>query len=107
MVGAPGGPLRVVGVAKLEAPDQALVPRLVIVRAQQRYAVPPVRPVTTIGELLPLPLNAGPVAAAHVTWWLVSTPPLRLAGVKVTLTCPAPAVAVPIVGADGAAPVGV
>ena len=44
-----------VGVTELEAFDHELVPTVLVVFTQHEYVVPLLRPVTTIGELVPVP----------------------------------------------------
>ena len=56
MVGAPGG-TTATGVALLEGPDAAPGPAALVAMTVQVYAVPLVRPLTTIGELGPVLVN--------------------------------------------------
>ena len=59
MVGAPG---TVNGVALLEGPEAAPGPAALVAKTVQVYAVPLVRPLTTIGDPAPLLLNPPQVA---------------------------------------------
>ena len=59
MVGAPG---TVNGVALLEGPDVAPGPAALVATTVQVYAVPLVRPLTTIGEFAPVLVNPPQVA---------------------------------------------
>jgi hypothetical protein len=63
------------------------------------YAVPFVRPLTVIGEDVPVPVNP---PGDEITVYPVIAPPPTLEGaVKVTDAEASPPVAVPIVGASG------
>ena len=63
------------------------------------YAVPLLRPLTTTGEVAPLPVN--PPGLEVTVYDVMVLPPLLPGAVKVTLACALPPVAVPMVGAPG------
>jgi hypothetical protein len=95
IVGAPGV---VAGVTLLEAADAGPAPTPLVAVTVNVYAVPLARPRTVHGDV------------AHVTvcppddvavYDVMVEPPLLAGGVKVTVACALPAVAVPIVGAPG------
>ena len=101
----PDGPVRVklaapaTGVTEFDAADGALLPTPLVALTVQVYAVPFVKPATVIGLALPDPvLPPGP----HVTVYpVIGEPPVLDDAVNVTVAELLPAVAVPIVGADG------
>ena len=63
------------------------------------------RPVMEMGLELPVPVTALPLVGVHVTLKLVAVAPL-LAAVKLILAVVLPAVAAPMVGAEGTATTG-
>ena len=60
-----------------------------------------VRPTTVMGEAAPLAVM--PPGEDVTVYDVIGDPPLEAGGVKVTLACPSPASARPIVGASGTA----
>ena len=68
--------------------------------------MPLVRPVTEIGLEVPVPVNAVPLVEVPVTLKLIAVLP-AVAAVKLMLAEALPAVAVPMVGAEGTAATGV
>jgi hypothetical protein len=97
----PAGPVSVYvvadakGVAEFDAAEAALVPYVFPAFTVHVYAVPFVRPVTTSG--LPVPV---PVCVPHVAVYVTVAPPVAPA-VNVTEICAFPGVAVPTVGVAG------
>jgi hypothetical protein len=61
--------------------------------------VPLVNPVTVIGDDPPVAVN--PPGLDVTVYEVIAEPPLLTGGVKATIACPSPRVAVPIVGASG------
>lgn len=102
-VGAPGKPA---GVTVFDAADAKLWPALLSAVTAKVYAVPLVRPGTTMGEAPP---DAVMPSGLEVTVKLLiagQVGRVQTGGVKVIDACALPAVAVPIAGAGGAAAVG-
>lgn len=62
-----------------------------------------VKPVTTIGEVNPVPVN--PPGLDVTVYPVMALPPVEVEAVKVTVACAFPPVAVPIAGILGAEPV--
>jgi hypothetical protein len=95
MVGAPG---TVAGVTLLDADDAGPVPTAFDANTVNVYAVPFARPVTVHGDVAQVPVCPPDDVAVYD---VMVEPPLLAGGVKVTVACALPAVAVPIVGAPG------
>lgn len=89
----------VLGVTAVLAVDAVPVPRLFIAATVNVYAVPFVRPVTVMGELVPVAVT--PPGLDVTVYCIISKPPLSVGGVNVTVACPFPAVAETPVGANG------
>jgi hypothetical protein len=87
------------GVAELLELLAELVPILLVAVTVNVYAVPIVNPDTVIGEPDPVPII--PPGDDVAVYTVIALPPSFAGGVKVTVTVPMPAVAVPIVGAPG------
>jgi hypothetical protein len=95
MVGAPG---TVAGVTLFEAADAGPVPTELVAVTVNVYAVPLARPATVQAEVAHVPVCPPEEVAVYE---MMAAPPLLAGGVKVTVACAFPAVAVPIVGAPG------
>ena len=98
IVGAAGTPTGV----PLTEPDDGPTPSAFSALTEQAYAVPFVKPVTTIGLAVPVAVFAVPSVGAQLTVKAVIDEPFDDPAVNATESCPFPAVAVPIVGAAGA-----
>ena len=96
MVGAPG---TVAGVTEFEADEGVLVPMLLVAVTVNVYAVPLVRPVITVEVAAVVVLN--PPTLDDTVYEVIALPPLFPGAVNVTVACPLPPVAVPMVGALG------
>ena len=96
-VGAPGS--IGTGITLLEADDQRLVPTSFVAATVKEYEILLVNPVTISG--LVAPVADRPPGVESTVYWLMGWPPSEAGAVKVTVACPVPAVAVPIVGAPG------
>lgn len=101
VVGALGVAGTPAGVTLFEEPDVD-EPKGFVAVTVKVYAVPLFRPVTTRGELKPLAVNP---PGLEVAVYVGIPVPAIAGGVKATLTCWSPLVAVPIVGASGFIPV--
>jgi hypothetical protein len=99
MAGAPG---TAPGLTLFEGADEGPVPSELVAVTVKVYAVPLARPATVMGEAAPLAVK--PPGEAVTLYEVISEPPLEAGGVNVTVACPLPAVAMPIVGAPGTAP---
>ena len=95
MAGAAGN-IAAVGVTEADSADQALLPTLLVVCTRQVYAVPFVRPVTTIGDALPL-TDTLPQDAVYLT----SVPDPKAPGLNDTVTAALPATTELMAGAAG------
>jgi len=95
MVGATG---TVAGVTAFDAAEAALVPTELVAVTLKVYEVPFVRPDTTIGLEVPVPVI--PPGVEVTVYPVMTAPPLPF-GVNVTLALALPLVAVPMVGACG------
>jgi hypothetical protein len=87
------------GVTLLEALEAELVPTALVAVTVKVYGVPLVSPVTVTGELLPVPVM---LPGEDVTVYIVTADPPFDPGVKATIACVSPAVALTDVGALGA-----
>lgn len=93
MVGAPGA---AAGVTEFDWAEAMPVPAAFVAATVKVYAVPFVRPVTVIGDAVP---DAVIPPGDDVTVYpVMADPPFDAGGVKVTVACALPAVAVPMVG---------
>lgn len=90
------------GVTLLDAAEGVPVPAALVAATVKVYAVPLVKPVTVHGDAVQVPVIALGILVA--VYEVMASPPLLLGGVKVTLACASPAVAVPMLGAPGATP---
>ena len=98
-VGAPG---TVAGVTLFEAADCALDPIALVATTRKVYAVPFVRPVTMcVVAVVPALLSTPPAGVEVTVYPVIALPPLLTGGVKLTLACAFPPVAVTEVGAPG------
>jgi hypothetical protein len=95
MVGAPG---TVAGVTLFDAADAGPVPTPLVAVTVNVYAVPLARPATVQGEVAHVPVCPPEDVAVYD---VIAEPPLLAGGVKLTVACVLPRVAVPIVGAPG------
>lgn len=95
MVGAPG--TLALGVTLFDAADVALLPITLVAITVHVTAVPLVNPLTVMGDAPPLLLLPPQVAV----YPLMTAPPLEGDAVNAMVTCPLPAVAMPMVGAPG------
>ncbi len=95
IVGASG---TVAGVTELLAIEAVLVPYALVAVTVKVYAVPFVNP-KTVSEDEPPEAICPPLDVT--VYDVIDEPPLLTGAVKVTVACPLPAVAVPIVGASG------
>jgi hypothetical protein len=95
MVGAPGTPW---GVTLFEGAEAAPVPTELVALTVNVYDVPFVRPVTVQGDVAHVPVCPPEDVAVYER---IVAPPLLPGGVKLTVACALPAVALPIVGASG------
>lgn len=96
MVGAIGNTGGSVGVTEADTADHAPAPTLLVVCTRQVYAVPFVRPVTTIGDALPL-TDTLPQEAVYLT----SVPEPKAPGLNDTVTAALPATTELMEGAAG------
>lgn len=96
MVGALG---TVAGVTELLDTDAVLVPLALVAVTVNVYVVPLVRPVTIIGD--PVPLAVIPPGLDVTVYVVIGPPPVFAGGVNVIVTCPLPLVATTFVGASG------
>ena len=95
-MGAPGV---VAGVAELLVPEEVLAPTALVAVTVKVYAVPFVRPVTTIGDVPPVAVN--PPVLDVTVYEVIAEPPFEDGAENVIVASPLPRVAVPIVGASG------
>jgi hypothetical protein len=98
IVGAPG---TVIGVTLLEAADAGPVPYALVAVTVNVYAVPFVSPVTDNGLVVPVAVK--PPGLDVAVYDVIGPEPVDTGAVKGTVARALPAVAVPIVGAPGAA----
>jgi hypothetical protein len=87
------------GVTLFDAAEAAPVPALFVAVTVKVYAVPLVRPLTTMGLAAPVPVR--PPGFEVTVYPVMVAPPLLAGAVKDTVACVSPAVAVPTVGAPG------
>lgn len=90
------------GVTLFDAAEGAPVPTVLVAVTVKVYAVPLVNPVTVHGDAAQVPVM--PLGILVAVYEVMALPPLLVGGVKVTLACASPAVAVPMVGAPGTTP---
>jgi hypothetical protein len=98
MTGAPG---TVAGVTLLEAADAAPVPRALVAVTLNVYAVPFVRPLTTIDAQGATHVPVAPQGAEVAVNVVMAEPPSLAGAVNATVACALPRVAAPITGAPG------
>jgi len=97
IVGAPG---TVAGVT-VPAVDAGPFPAAFVATTVQLYCVPLVKPLTTIGLVVPVFVSAdAPLATQEAVYCVIAEPPFDPAA-KATDAVPFPAVMTPRVGADG------
>ena len=98
IVGAPG---TVAGVTLFDGAEASPVPTAFVAVTVNVYAVPLVRPVTVMGEAVPLALM--PPGEEVAVYDVIVAPPFEAGGANVTFACALPGSATPIVGAPGTA----
>ena len=89
----------VAGETLLEALLETLLPTLFVAVTVKVYAVPLVKPVTTIGDEAPVPVK--PPGVEVTVYPVIAEPPSDAGVVNATETCVFPLVAEPIIGASG------
>ena len=88
------------GVTLFDAAEGKPTPAALLAVTVNVYAVPFVKPATTIGEAAPAPLM--PPGLDVTVYDVIADPPLLTGAVKVTLAWALPPVAAPMIGAPGA-----
>jgi hypothetical protein len=89
----------VAGPIELLLAEAELVPTAFVAVTVNVYDTPLVKPVTIKGEAPPVAVK--PPGLDVTVYEVIAEPPLETGGVNVTVACPLPPVAVPIVGASG------
>jgi hypothetical protein len=98
-VGAPGTVFGTAGVTAVDATEATELPTALVATTLKVYAVPFVKPVTFIGDVVPVPIK---LPGLDVTVYPVTTlPPLLVGATNATLAEALPAVATTAVGGPG------
>lgn len=88
-----------IGVTAFENIEVTPVPTLFVAVTLKTYVVPLVSPVTTIGLAEPMPVN--PSGNDETVYPVISAPPSKIGGIKLTVACVSPDVARTATGVPG------